>query len=66
MARDVIETDISNMPDEEFKATTIKMLAGLEKSMEDFRDTLTTKVNELKNKQSEMKNIITDYETDWM
>lgn len=28
MARDVIKTHISNMPDEEFKATIIKICAG--------------------------------------
>ena len=34
MARDLIETDISNMPDPEFKATIIRIVAGLEKSIE--------------------------------
>ena len=35
MARDLIKTDISNMPDPEFKTTIIRILAGLEKSTED-------------------------------
>ena len=34
MPRDQIETGISNMPDPEFKATTIGILSGLEKSIE--------------------------------
>ena len=36
-ARDLIETDMSNMLDSEFKATIIRILAGLEKSTEDIR-----------------------------
>jgi len=36
------------------------MLTGLEKSVEDFRETLTTEIKELKNNQSEMKNEITE------
>ena len=38
MARDPLETDISNMPDGEFKATIIRILTGPEKSMEDIRE----------------------------
>ena len=37
-ARGLIETDISNMLDTEFKATIIRILAGLEKSIENTRD----------------------------
>ena len=32
MARDLIESDISNIPGPEFKATMIRILAGLEKT----------------------------------
>ena len=44
MVRYLIETDVSNMPDSEFKATIIKILAGLEKSMEDTRELLTAEI----------------------
>ena len=53
-AKHLIETDISNIPDKEFKATLLRILAGLEKNMEDIRETLTAETKELKNKQ--MKN----------
>lgn len=33
-SRNLIKTDISNMPDPEFKTTIIRKLAGLEKSIE--------------------------------
>ena len=52
-ARDLSETDISDVPDGEFKAAIIKILAGLEKIMEDFR------VKKVK-KQSEIS-VYTDY-----
>lgn len=36
------------MTEPEFKATIINILAGLEKSLEETRETLTTKVKDLK------------------
>ena len=36
------------MPDEEFKATIIRMLTGLEKRMEDISETLTIEIKEFK------------------
>ena len=39
-ARDLIERDISNMSDGEIKATIIRIIAGLVKSMEDIRRSL--------------------------
>ena len=59
MARNLIKTDISNMPDPEFKATIIRILGWLEKSIEDIRETLTTKITELKTNCAETKIEIT-------
>ena len=36
----LIKTDISNMPDPEFKATVIRILARLEKSREAIKESL--------------------------
>ena len=47
------------MPDPEFKAT-IRILAGLEKSIEVIRDSLTAEIKELKINQNEIKNTITN------
>lgn len=44
MTRDPIETDISNMPDLDFKITAIKILAGFEKSIEDTKESLTAEI----------------------
>jgi len=38
MVRDLSKTDISNMPDGEFKATIIRILTGLEENIEDTSD----------------------------
>ena len=38
------QTNISNMPEAEFKTTIIRILAELEKSIEDTRKTLTTDI----------------------
>ena len=50
IAGDIIKTDISNMPDGEFKATIIRILAGLEKNMEEIRETLTSEIKSQKKK----------------
>ena len=50
-ARDLSETDISNMPDGEFEATIIRILTGLEKRIEDISETLTIVIKELKKNQ---------------
>ena len=59
MATELIETDVTNMPVPQFEATIIRILAGLEKSMEDIRETLSARIKELK-KQAKMKNAITE------
>ena len=48
MARDLIETDISRMPDRKFKATIIRILTGLEERMEDFREAFTAYIKKFK------------------
>lgn len=47
------------MPDPEFKAIIVRIQAGLKKSIEGIRETLTTEVKELKTNQAKMKNAIT-------
>ena len=60
MARDLIETDISTTPDPEFKTTIIRILAGLEKSTEDIRESLTVEIKDKKTSQAKIKNAITE------
>ena len=51
MAKDLSNTDISNMPDGEFKVTIIRIHTGLEERIEDISETLTTEIKEIKNNQ---------------
>ena len=46
--RDLISMDISKMMELDFKITIIKILAGLEKSTEDTRESLSGEIKELK------------------
>ena len=64
-ARDLIKTNIGNMPDPEFKAKIIRTLAGLEKSIENIMETLTAEIKELKTNQAEVKDI-TKIQNHWM
>ena len=48
-ARDLSKSHISNMPDGQFKATIIRILPGLEETIEDITETLTIEIKELKN-----------------
>ena len=43
-AGDLIDTDIGNMTDPEFRMTILKVLAGLEKGIEDIRETLSGEI----------------------
>ena len=55
---DLTETDISNIRDPEFKATIIRVIAGLEKSIKDTRGVFTTEIKDLKTSHARMKNAI--------
>ena len=48
VARNLNKTDISNMPDREFKVMIIKILTGFEKTVEDISETLNKEIKEIK------------------
>ena len=58
--RDLSETDISNIPDREFKTLSIWILTGLEKRLEDMSETLNTEIRnnivEIKDTINKMRN----------
>jgi len=58
-ARELLKTGISNISEQELR-TTVIILAGLERSIEDTRETLTTEIKDLKTSQAEIKNAITE------
>ena len=57
-ARELNETEISNMPDREFKVMVIKITTVFEKGMENLTETLNKEIENIN--QSEMKNSITE------
>ncbi|KAF0872186.1 LORF1 protein, partial [Crocuta crocuta] len=59
-AKELLKTDITNITEQQFRTIVIKLIAGLEKSMEDIRETIATKTMELKNSCDELKNAINE------
>ncbi|KAF0880766.1 LORF1 protein, partial [Crocuta crocuta] len=59
-ARELLKTDISNITEQKFRTIIIKLIAGLEKSMEDIGETMATNNMELKNSYSELENGINE------
>ena len=62
MAKDLNETDISNMPHGVFKTMIIRILTGLEKRVEDIIEILNTEIRdnitEVKGSMNEMRNML--------
>ena len=56
----MLKTDISNIPEQEFKTIVIKILGRLERSIKDTRETLAQEIRDLKTSQAEIKNAITE------
>ena len=52
----MLKTDISNISVEEFKTIVIRILAGLERSKGNSRETLAGEIIHVKTSQIEMKN----------
>ena len=54
-ANELTKNDLSNITENEFKIIVIKLIAGLEKSIEDSRESITTEIKGLTNSQEELK-----------
>ena len=61
-ARVLVHTDISKMSELQFKII-IRILAGLENSIEDIRESFPAEIKELKSSQAEIKNAITEMQS---
>ena len=55
-ARDWLKKDINKYIEQEFRTTIIRLLAGLEKSIEDTREMLVAEIKDLKTSKVEIKN----------
>ena len=55
MSRDLINTDSRKISEPEYKTITIRILAGIHKSIEDSRESFTSEIKELKTSQAKIK-----------
>ena len=54
-ANKLIKTDLSNITEQEFRGIVIKLIAGLEKSIKDSRESTAIDIKGLKNSYDELK-----------
>ena len=59
-ANELIKNDLSNIMEQEFRIIVIKLIAGLEKSIEDNKECIPTEIKGLRNSQEELKNVINE------
>ena len=59
-ANELIENDLSNITENEFKIIVIKLIAGLEKGIEDSRESIATEIKGLRNSREKLKNAINE------
>ena len=52
------EVEIGKLPEKEFRIMIVKMIQDLRKTMEKIQEMFTKDLEELKNKQTEMKNTL--------
>ena len=57
-AKELIKTDINDITEQEFRIIVIRLIAGLEKNIEDRRESIGTEIKELKHSHDEFKNVV--------
>ena len=55
-----VNNDLSKITEHEFNIIVIKLIAGLEKSIEDSTESIATEIKGLRNSQKELKNAINE------
>ena len=55
-----IKTDINNITEQEFRIIVIRLITGLEKSIEDSRESIAAEIKELKISHDEFKNAVNE------
>ena len=57
-ANELIKNDLNNITESEFRVIVIKLIAGLENSIKDSRESLATEIKGLRNSQEELKKML--------
>ena len=55
-ARELLKTNINNISEQEFRITVIRLIGGLEKSIEDSREIISAEVKDLRTSHNELRN----------
>ena len=59
-ANELIKNDLSNIKEQGFRIIVIKLIAGLETSIEDSRESTATEIKGLRNSHEELKNAVNE------
>ena len=59
-ANELIKKDLNNITESEFRIIVIKLIAGLENSIQDSRESLATEIKGLRNSHEELKNALNE------
>ena len=57
-ANELRKNDLNNITESEFRTIVIKLIAGLENSIKDSRESIATEMNGLRNSQEELKKML--------
>ena len=64
-ANKLIKNDLNNITESEFRIIVIKLIAGLENSIQDSRESLATEIKGLRNSQEELKMLLMSCKIKW-
>ena len=59
-ARELLKTDSNNIYEQEFRITVVRLIAGLEKSIEDSRESVAAEMKVLRNSHNELRYVINE------
>ena len=59
-ARGLLKTDINNISEQEFRTVVLRLIAGLEKSIEYSRESIAAEVKDLRNSHDELRNDVNE------
>ena len=59
-ANELIKNDLNNITESEFRIIVIKLIAGIENSIEDRGESIATEIKGLRDSQEELKNAINE------
>ena len=64
-ANELIKNNLNNITESEFRIIVIKLIAGLENSIEDSRESTATEIKGLRNSQEELKMLLMSCKIKW-